>query len=275
MKTTMKNNLKQGIRSLSFIAATICASVATASAEPVIVHHVQGTVHGFLEMRSEDGHVLASGDAVQVVRGDQITSRTTFHFKDGSIDDETTIFSQRRNFKLISDHHVQKGPFFPHPMDMLIDATKSQVTSRTTGKDGKDDVKTEHVDLPLDLANGMVPVILGNIGNSAQPTTVSMVVATPKPRVAKLVISHTGEDPFSIGGSSQKAVHFEIKIQLGGVPGMVAPLIGKAPPNIQVWLVGGEAPTFLREKGPISADSPIMTIALVSPTWSDSAEQGK
>jgi hypothetical protein len=238
-----------------------------ALSEPVPVHHVEGTIHGFLVMRSSEGHVLASGDLVQVARGDQITARTIFHFNDGSIDDETTVFSQHRNFRLITDHHIQKGPFFPHPMDISIDSAKSEITVRSTGKDGKEEVKTDHVDLPADLANGMVPFLIENIRPSTAETTVSMLVATPKPRLVKLVVSPEGEEPFSVVGSSRQGIRYEIKIELGGLPGVIAPLIGKQPPNIQVWIVGGEAPTFIKEQGPIYAEGPIMTIELASPVW--------
>jgi hypothetical protein len=50
--------------------------------------------------------------------------------------------------------------------------------------------------------------------------------------------------------------------------------VGKAPPNIQLWIIGGLAPTFLREEGPIYAEGPIMTIELASPVWPDAAKPG-
>jgi hypothetical protein len=260
---------------VALIAILVCAWRLSAVAEPVPVRHVQGTVHGFLELRSAEGNVVASGDLVQVAHGDQVTLRVVFHFKDGSIDDETTVFSQRRNFKLIRDHHIQKGPFFPHPMDMLIDARSSKVTVRSAGKDGKEEVQTDHLDLPRDLANGMVPLIVENIPPDSPVTTVSMLVFTPKPRMVKLAISSRGEEPFSVAGSSYKAIHDEIKIELGGVAGIVAPVIGKALPNIQVWTIGGEAPTLVREQGPIYPEGPIMTIQLASPVWPDSQKSGE
>lgn len=244
-------------------------------AEPIPARHQQGTIHAFLELRSDDGRVLASGDFIQVARGEQITAKTLFHFKDGSVDDETVVFSQRHNFRVISDRHIQKGPFFPHPMDVSIDARKGQVTVRSTDKDGKEETKTDHLDLPTDLANGIVPVVCENISPDAPQTTVSMLVATPKPRLVKLVISPHGEDPFSVAGDSQKSTHFEIKIDLGGVAGVVAPLIGKKPPDIQLWIVGGEAPTFIREQGPNYAEGPVVNIELARPIWPDAPEQGK
>jgi hypothetical protein len=235
---------------------------------------VQGTIHGYLELRDADGHVLASGDSTEVVHGDQVTSRTVFTFKDGSIDDETTVFSQRRRFQLITYHHIQKGPFFSHPTDLMIDARSGQVTLHTPGKDGKENVQTSHVNLPSDLANGMVPVVIENIPPGSPETTVSMLVLAPKPRVVKLIISPQGEESFSIAGASHKAIHYEIKIQIGGLAGLVAPLVGKAPPNIQIWVVGGQAPVFVREQGPTYDDGPIVTIELASPVWPESAKQG-
>jgi hypothetical protein len=78
------------------------------SAEPVAVRHREGTA-------------IATGDLIQVPHGDRINSRIVFRFKDGSIDDETTVYSQNGVFRLISDHHVQRGPSFPNPIDMSIE----------------------------------------------------------------------------------------------------------------------------------------------------------
>jgi hypothetical protein len=231
------------------------------------VRYVQGSFHGFLELRSEGGSVVASGDSLQSVRGDRITAETNFRFKDGSVDDETTVYTQHRTFHLISDRHVQKGPSFPHPMDVLIDAGSGVVTVRTTDKDGKEEVKAEHMNLPPDLANGLIPIVVENMRPAEQGITVSMVVMTPKPRVVKLVITNLGEENCSVAGVGRKASHYQIKIELGGVAGVVAPMIGKAPPNIQIWVIRGAAPTFAREQGPMYAEGPMMTIQLASPVW--------
>jgi len=259
--------VRSWFRAGSLIALLVCGVQPQMPGEPVPVRHFQGTVHGFLIQRAEDGHILATGDSVQVSRGDQVTSRTTFTYKDGSVDDDTTVFMQRKTFKLISDHHVQKGPFFPHPMDLMIDTRSGQVTYKTTNKGGQQDVHTAHMNLPEDLANGMVSQVIANLKAGAQMATLSILVTAPKPRIVKLQISTVGEDSFSVGGASRKATHYEIKIEIGGVAGVVAPLVGKAPPNIQFWQIGGDAPTFLREKGPTFEDGPMITIEQVSPEW--------
>jgi len=51
-------------------------------------------------------------------------------------------------------------------------------------------------------------------------------------------------------------------------------LVGKQPPNIQAWVIGGQAPTFIREQGPTFPDGPILTIQLASPVWQDASKAG-
>ena len=240
-------------------------------AETVAVRHTEGVVHGFLVLRTLAGDTLADGDVIQVARGDRITSRLVFHFKDGSVHEETAIFSQRRNFRLLNDHLVQKGPAFPHPMEVSINGSTGQVTVRSTGDDGKEKVVTERLDLPPDVANGLVLTLLKNLPSDASQTKVSMVAATPKPRLVKLAITPQGEEPFSVGGSNRKATHYVVKVEIGGAAGLVAPLLGKQPPDTHVWILGGEAPAFVKLEGPLYFGGPIWRIELVSPVWPSAA----
>jgi hypothetical protein len=237
------------------------------SAETIPVRYLEGSVHGFLVLRTTEGKTIAVGDLIQLIRGDRVIARLTFRFKDGSIDDETTVFSQRGNFRLLTDHHVQKGPSFPHPLDTSIDALSGQVIVRSTDKDGKEKVTTDHLDLPADLANGLVLSLVKNIRPDAPETKVPMLVATPKPRIIQLVFSSQGEEPLSIAGSHRKAMRFAVKIELGGVAGVVAPLIGKQPKDIQIWILGGKAPAFVREEGQLYEGGPIWSIQLAAPVW--------
>ena len=271
----MKKTFTRRLQSWSLSAILLSAWTLSLYADPIPVRHEQGTLHGFLEMRSEDHHVIASGDNLQTVHGNQVTSRTVFRFKDGSVDDETTIYSQSRTLQLISDHRVQKGPSFPHPMDVRIDAHSGQITVRTVGKDGRVQEKIDHLDLPPDLSNGMVPAIIENLRSDTSRDTVSMIVTTPKPRLVKLIISRVGDEPFLVGGSPRKADHFEIKVDLGGIVGTLAPLVGKAPPDVQLWSVGGEAPCFLKEIGPLYPEGPMFTIQLAGPVWPDKSASGQ
>jgi hypothetical protein len=94
-----------------------------------------------------------------------------------------------------------------------------------------------------------------------------MLVSTPKPRIVKLKISASGQDSFSIGNSVAKATHFIIKVDIGGVTGVAAKVVGKQPPPIHMWIAAGNAPVFLKSEGPLYEDGPIWQIELASPTW--------
>ena len=115
-----------------------------------------------------EGEILADGDWIQTTRDDRVTDHLLFRFKDGSTHEETAVFSQRRNFRLLNAHVAQKGPEFPHPIEMTIDASRRQVTVRYT-EDGREESTTEHLDLPSDLANGMVLTLLKNLPTDLSP----------------------------------------------------------------------------------------------------------
>jgi len=230
-------------------------------------------VHGFLALSTMDGKILAPGDLIQVIRGNQVVSRLVFRFKDGSLDDETAIFTQRGSLRLVSDHHIQKGPAFPHPMDVLITSSTGQVTVRFMDDHGHEKVEMDHLDLPPDLANGIVLNILKNIRPETKETKMSYVAATPKPRLVKLSIIPQGEETFWVAGSGVKAVRFTIKAELGGIAGVIAPLLGKQPTDINVWVAGGEAPTFVKLEGPLYLGGPIWRIQLTSPVWRQSLQK--
>lgn len=241
-------------------------------ADSVAVRHAEGLVHGFLVLRTLDGKTLADGDLIQVAHGDQVTSEVIFRFRNGSIHDETAVFSQCGQFHLLSDHLVQKGPAFERPMDMLLVTSTSDVSVRYTDKDGKEKAATDHLAMPADVANGIVLILLKNLPPNTTQTTLSMVAATPKPRLVKLAISSHGEDAFSIGASSRRATHYVIRVEIGGVAGLLASLLGKQPPDTDVWILGGKAPVFVRFEGPLYLGGPIWRIELTSPTWP--AERG-
>jgi hypothetical protein len=233
----------------------------------VAVRHREGVVRGFLALRATAGELLANGDLIQTSRGDRVVSRFVLRFQDGSLHDETTVFYQRERFQLVSDHLVQRGPTFPHPIDLRIDVSKGRVNVRRRDDDGKDEIVEEQMELPADLANGMILTLLKNVPPQAASTTVSMLFATPKPRLVKLVITRRGDEPFSVGRASYKAMRFNVEVEIGGLAGLIAPLIGKKPPDTSVWIVGGEAPGFIQSEGPMYQDGPIWRIELAAPDY--------
>ena len=103
---------------MSFMRAILCLlALATvilpshpAVAAPVGVRFVEGFLHGFIVLRTVDGVLIASGDLLQTRRGGEVESRMLFRFKDGSVFDETVVFTQERIFTLLSYRLLQRGP---------------------------------------------------------------------------------------------------------------------------------------------------------------------
>src|SRR5437870_3803124 len=114
-------------------------------AEQVTVRYTEGLSHGFLAIRNLEGKLLADGEITQVANGDRLTSRLLFRFKDGSIYDDTAIFTQRGSFRLLSDHLVARGPSFKNPMETSLDVATGQVTVRYTNDKGEEKVIKERL----------------------------------------------------------------------------------------------------------------------------------
>ena len=266
----VKKDLTSVKRNISMLIAflVMCCSLLgqpAAIAEQIPVRYTEGVTHGFLVVRTQEGEVIAHGELDQVARNGRVTDHVLFRFKDGSSHEETTIFSQRGSFRLISNRVVQKGPSFKKPSDTFIEASRSQVTVSFTD-DGKEKVIRKRLELPADVANGLMLTLAKNIQPGTPQTTVSMLVGTEKPRLVKLVISPQGEETFEFGPISRKVLHYVVKVEIGGAAGAVARLVGKQPPDSHIWVARGEAPTFLRSAGPFYEEGPIWRVELAAPT---------
>jgi hypothetical protein len=238
-----------------------------AAGDQIAVRHPEGLVHGFLVLRSLDGALLAHGDLIQSSQGNRVTSRLVFRFKDGSLQDETAVFTQSGKFRLISDHLIQRGPSFPHPMEMSVDAVGGRVTIKRREKDGPEKVTDERMSLPDDLANGLALTLVKNLASDPASTEVSMVVAAPKPRLVKVIFHRAGEDSFSVAGVKRKAARYVAHVEIGGLTGFVARFLGKQPPDASVWIVEGDAPGFVKSESSFFQDGPMWRIELASPVW--------
>jgi len=236
-----------------------------ALAELVSVRHSEGLMHGFLTLGSIDGTRLADGEINQYTEGDLVHSQLVFHFKDGSLYQEEATFSQRGKFRVRSDHLVQKGPSFEHPIETWIDAGTGQVKVHYMDGDGKPKDVDQRMELPEDIANGLLFTLLRQLDPHVSRIVVSEVAMTPQPRLVKLVITPRGEETFSSGVIRHNAVHYVVQVKLGGFAGLVAPLIGKQPADLHVWIKGGVVPAFVKFEGPISNGGPIWRVQMAEP----------
>ncbi len=148
---------------------------------------------------------------------------------------------------------------------MTIDTANGQVTYHEE-KEGRDELKTEAMDLPADLSNGMVPMVLQNFPRGTEEIKVGYIVTAPKPRLVKFAIHRDGQGTYK-AGTTRTATQYRIHIEIGGIAGAVAPVIGKEPPDLNAWVTSGEAPTFLKMRGILFLGGPEWTLQLMSPQW--------
>ena len=251
---------------VSLLALAALVHQGGAQDQSVKVRYRVGYMRGFLALRDQKGKLLASGELSQVPRGNTITINTSFHFLDGSLYEETTVYSQRLTFRLISDHLVQKGPSFPNPCEMKIDMRSQSVSMLVPSKDGKPE-KPEHMNLPLDLSNGLLFNLIQNLPNSGPKVTVSYLAPTSKPRLLRYAISLLQEGTVTVADRSVKTAEWNVKAELGGVAGVVAPMVGKQPPDMHVWVAEDGLPAILRIDAALYADGPVWSIQLANPQW--------
>lgn len=242
---------------LLFLPSILCA-------DSVSVRYVEGISRGFIALFDQSGHRIGTGDLQQVAKSGRVSSHLHILFEDKSVYDDQTVFTQRGVFRLLTDHVIQKGPIFKTPMETSINASTGQVTVDYTDDDGHVKHLSQRMKLPPDVSNGVVFTLIKDIPPNSQKT-VSYVATTPKPRVVKLVFTSQPDDTFTAGGLHYKAMQYTMKVQIGGIAGVVAPVLGKQPPDTLIWVIGGEAPTFAASEGPLYGGGPVWKMKLVSP----------
>ena len=248
------------------VLAFLVSSVANGA--PVPVRFPEGLVHGYLLVRSLDGETIGQGELTQVTKKQGLVeSHLVFRFKDGSLHDEIVTFSQKGVFTMIRYHLLQRGPQFPEQIDVSIDRGTAEYKVRSPAeKDGKAKVQTGRFNIPKDVYNGMLVVVLKNLLKGAN-ATVNVLAFTPEPQAIKLEILLMDEQTVHIGDLSSKANRYVFKPQIGMIRGFLGKIAGKLPTDLHYdcWILSGEVPAFVQMEGPLQLMGPILRIELVSP----------
>ncbi len=237
-------------------------------AAPVPVRFVEGVTHGFLVLRKIDGALIASGDLLQVVRGGGVVSRMVFHFKDGSLFDETVVFTQQHFFTLQSYRLVQRGPVFAEDTEISLERTGKYHLTTKSRKDGQEEVLDGTLELPPDVYNGMVLTVVKNLPKGTGGT-VHIVAFTPTPRIIQLNLAPKGENKMLVGELAKTAIHYVLKPQLGVWLKLFATLLGRVPSDYHVWIISDQVPAFAGFEGPLWPTGPVWRIELTSPRRPD------
>lgn len=249
------------VRALVLAGALAVFSPIPADAAVVAVRFHESLSYGLPVLKSGDRE-LAHGESVQTVKGDRVDTHLVFRFKDGSLHDESVAYSQAKVFTLQSYRLVQRGPSFPKSTDVSFERASGRYKATVGGETAEG-----RMDFPPDLHNGMTGTLLRNLppGGSALG---HIVTFTPKPRVLNTELKPEGEERFFVGDEARKATRYLVKLEIGGLTGVVAAAMGKAPPDLRYWIAGGPVPAFLKFEGPMFLNGPVWHIQLGGPRWS-------
>ena len=250
------------------VLVTVLWSPRPLPAAAVPVRFVEGATHGFLVLRTVEGVLIASGDLLQVGRGGGVESRMVFHFKDGSVFDETVVFTQQRVFTMQSYRLLQRGPVFTEDTEISLERTGKYRVKTKARKDGREEVLDGTLDLPPDVYNGMVLTVAKNLPKGASET-VHIVAFTPMPRLIQLELAPKGEHKVLIGELAKTAIQYVFKPQLGIWLSLFTTLLGRVPSDYRAWIITDEVPAFARFEGPLSTTGPVWRVELTSPRWPD------
>jgi len=237
-------------------------SPSLAGAAPVEVRFLEGVTRGFLVLRSTTGQTVAQGDLIQTAHPDRVDSQMVFRFKDGSLYDERVTFSQQHVFTLLSYRLVEKGPSFPEPMDVSFERTQGRYRVTSTEK-GREKTSIGTLDLPPDVYNGMIVMILRNLP-VRRAETVHFVAFTPTPRVIQLELEPAGDEKLQLGEQEAHATRFAVNPKLGILLSLAARVLGKKPSRYECVVWTKDVPAFIRCDGPLRLNGPAYRFELIN-----------
>jgi hypothetical protein len=176
------------------------------------------------------------------------------------------------SIELISDQlpiPAQRPAFTDDTEISLERATGKYHVKTKARKDGREELLDGTLDLPLDVYNGgMVLIVAKNLPKGASET-VHTVVFTPTPRLIQLELVPAGEHRVLVGELAKTATDYVFKPKLGIWLKLFATLLGRVPPDSHAWIVTNEVPAFVRFEGSLSITGPVWRIESTSPRWPD------
>jgi hypothetical protein len=246
---------------LGLLPLALLLGGTTLAAAPVQVLLPEGSTRGFLRIRSPEGARLGHGELVQRMRGNDLESHLVLSFDDGSIYDEVTAYSQHGVFRLDAYRLTQRGPSFPGA-EIAFDRKTGRYQAKVRGRIGAaEEQASGEFEMPTDLYNGMALTLLKNLP-PGKGVTAQLAAFTPKPRLLRMELRREGEDRVVFGGNAKQATRLLVNLNVGGLTGVVASLMGKTPPDLRYWLVPGEVPAFVRFEGAMFLNGPVWRVEM-------------
>jgi hypothetical protein len=236
-----------------------------AVADPVAVRFLEGVTRGFLVVSAVDGKPLGQGDIRQIAHPGHVESRMILRLRDGSLHDETVTYTQDKFIKLKRFRLVQKGPSFPEPVEISLEAASGEyLVTAHPGAGDREKTYRGTLKLPSDTYNGLLLIVLRNLP-AGVATRVHYVAFTPKPYLIGLDLLPQGEEKVRVGAESRPVTRYELEPRLGVLMRVAATVLGKTPRRQRCWILADPVPAFVGCEAPLAASGPPWRIGLASP----------
>jgi hypothetical protein len=259
----MRIGLPAALLTIAFALAP--ANPGRVAAEPVAVRFIEGVTRGFLTVSGLDGKSLGQGDITQVAHPGYVESRMIFRLHDGSLHDESVTFTQNKVFKLGRLKIVQKGPSFPEPAEISLDAaTGEYLVKAFPGDASREKIHRGTLEVPPDTYNGLIVTVLRNLPRGAA-ASVHYVAFTPKPYVINLELRPQANQKVRVGDESWPVTRYDLEPRLGFLLKLGATLLGKTPERQRCWILADPVPAFVGCEATIAGGGPLWRIGLGSP----------
>jgi hypothetical protein len=244
----------------------VSSSPVRSSADPVAVRFIEGVTRGFLLVSGADGKPLGQGDIQQVAHPGHVESRMILRLRDGSLHDETVTFTQNKVFRLGHFKLVQKGPAFPEPAEISLDAATGEYLVKTyPGDASREKIQRGTLEVPSDTYNGLIVTVLRNLPHGAG-ANVHYVAFTPEPYVISLDLRPQSAQKVRVGDETRAVTRYELVPRMGFLLRVGASILGKTPGPQPCWILADPVPAFVGcEAAMASIAGPPWRIGLVSP----------
>ena len=177
----------------------------------------EGTLHGFPIVRDETGRSIGVGDMKQWIERGRLHVQLEIDLADGRHIEEKTVLAARGRLEQLTwsiEERRGKAVLRKFSLDLA--------SGRATTSKVREDGGTDSADVRLDGTRGAFCGIGISYAvknqmvrlDAGEAVTLSVVAFTPKPRVAKVTVSHIGTGQLAVGGrkisAGQYLVHPEV-----------------------------------------------------------------
>lgn len=248
-----------------FFIAILCTLLvgitSFADAEPIAVRFAEGTTHGYLSLKTDQGRQIAHGELVQRTQGKRVEAHLFFHFLDGSVHDEKVSFSQHRLFRMEKYFLKQTGRSFPTQQEVTVNRTAKTFSFRSWVTGGTTISRSGTLSLPDDVYNGMIVTLLKNLP-PGQSKTVQYVAFTPQPKLYPLKLTPTHRMSVKMGVRSKPVTQYVLEPKVGLITKLIGKIMGKLPSKFHYhfWLYTDTVPVFGAFEGPLYVNGPTWRI---------------